>query len=249
MSKPHSNHYMQNISQLASLLSNARNTVVFTGAGCSTEAGIPDFRSQDGWWKKIDPAMLANPQAIYAHYPLFQGFYAYRVEQLRTIVPHAGHRILADWQSRGFVKHLITQNVDGLHQMAGNRDVIELHGTIRSFRCHECNGAVSQTQFLDAAPCPHCGLEQRLRANVVMFGESLPTTALQQAETILQAADMVLVIGSSLQVYPANQLPKLCRGSKVLINNEPVHGDAGSFDLFIEGTAGEVLQRVNQLLD
>ncbi len=236
-------------SKLASLLSKAQHTVVFTGAGCSTEAGIPDFRSRDGWWQKIDPAMLANPHAIYAHYPLFHGFYAYRVEQLRSITPHAGHRVLADWQTRGLVKHLITQNVDGLHQMAGNRDVIELHGTIRNFRCHECQCAVSESQFLSAEPCPRCGAEQRLRANVVMFGESLPSAALEMAQTCLQATDLVLVIGSSLQVYPANQLPQICRGPKVLINNEPVGGDAGHFDLFIEGTAGEVLLQVNQLLD
>ena len=160
------------IERLREWLLSSNNTVILTGAGMSTESGVPDFRSASGWWKQMDPRTVATTEALTDHYSLFHEFYKTRIENLEKVAPHEGHHILADWERRGLVSLIATQNVDGFHQLAGSQSVEELHGSIRSIRCHRCQRAAVMASFLNKASCAHCG--GKLRPNVVLFGESLP---------------------------------------------------------------------------
>ncbi len=210
----------------------------------STESGIPDFRSSQGLWTKIDPMQVARPETIEENYKLFHEFYKMRVETLNTKNPHDGHRIIADWEKRGLVKTLITQNVDGFHQLAGSQKILPLHGTIREFRCHHCQKKATESDFIHKKPCQYCG--GPLRPNVVLFGESLPMSLLEQAMVEIHKSTLVIVIGTSLRVYPVSQLPEMTKGKKVFINRESVATTL--FDLVIQGNAQEVLMALETRL-
>jgi len=181
--------------------------LVFTGAGMSTESGLPDFRSGTGFWKKFDPSRLATVEAMGQNYEDFHAFYSLRLEQARDAGPNIGHEILAKWEKEGKIAAIITQNVDGFHQMAGSENVIELHGRLGAIRCKDCGSPVAEPDFLNHLACVRCG--GRLRPGVVLFGESLPMEAFREAQDYAKSAELFLVLGSSLQVSPANQLPLL----------------------------------------
>lgn len=234
---------MREYEQLKKLLETSKYTVVLTGAGMSTESGVPDFRSQSGWWQQIDPRTVATTEALTNNYPLFHQFYVARMEALQLAAPHEGHFILADWQKRGLVTHLATQNVDGFHSQAGSINVDELHGSIRTVRCEHCGKSASLESFFEMEKCA-CG--GKLRPNVVLFGETLPQKSWNHTLSHMEAAELVIVIGTSLEVYPVNQLPLMTRGKSVYINLTIGNAD---FDLMIIGKVGEVLRGVNELLD
>lgn len=229
------------IEQLGEWLQSSKRTVVLTGAGMSTESGIPDFRSVSGWWQNIDPRTVATTEALAQNYTLFHEFYKMRIEHLENVAPHEGHKILADWEKRGIVSLVMTQNVDGFHQLAGSQRVEELHGSIRSIRCHHCQQAASMNCFLNKESCRHCN--GKLRPNVVLFGESLPQESWHRSMEAIQSAELVLVIGTSLEVYPVNQLPTMTKGKTVYINLD-ITQHTVAFDLIIEGKTKEVLQQV-----
>lgn len=230
---------------LADWLLGSKYTVALTGAGMSTESGVPDFRSPSGWWRNVDPRTVATVTALEENYPLFHAFYTARIQALEGLKPNDGHTILAQWEQHGLIHSIATQNVDGFHQMAGSQNVYELHGSIRTCRCGTCGKAAKIDEFLAASDCQDCG--GPLRPNVVLFGESLPETAWNQAVADIEKADLVIVIGTSLSVYPANQLPSMAKGKIAVINLEPTEMD-GAFDLIIHGEAAKVLRRVNQAL-
>nr|WP_066154563.1 NAD-dependent deacylase [Halalkalibacter krulwichiae] len=229
--------------QVAEYIKASSKTVVFTGAGMSTESGIPDFRSRSGWWKQVDPRTVATIEALEQDYPLFHEFYSMRMRSLQKIKPHDGHNILAEWEKRGLVHLVATQNVDGLHQEAGSQHVEELHGSIKQLKCQQCEKEATTDEFLEGKPCSHCG--GKLRTCVVLFGEALPQQAWKQSFETIKEADVVIVIGTSLEVYPAGELPFLSNGKTILINLEEVEND---FDVTITGKAKETLQRINELL-
>ncbi|WP_088105846.1 SIR2 family NAD-dependent protein deacylase [Halalkalibacter urbisdiaboli] len=232
--------------QLVQLLQSSTYTVVLTGAGMSTESGIPDFRSQSGWWKNIDPRKVATVDALEEHYSLFQEFYQTRVKALENIEPHIGHYILAKWEKKNLIQAIATQNVDGLHQKSGSKTVYPLHGSIRSFRCHHCDQAVKEEVFMNEDSCSICG--GKLRPNVVLFGETLPSDVWDSAYQSIEQADLVIVIGTSLEVYPVNELPSLTKGKTVLVNVDEVSGFY-PFDVIVKGKAKEVLEKLNELLE
>jgi NAD-dependent deacetylase len=234
------------LSLLASWMKESKYTVVLTGAGMSTESGIPDFRSAGGWWRNIDPATVASTQALSNQYELFREFYTMRINTLEGCKPHEGHKILAELEKRGLIHCIATQNVDRFHQEAGSGNVYELHGNIRTVRCEDCTTEAALKDFTDGKPCFRCG--GKLRPNVVLFGESLPCDALDNTVHAISKADLVIVIGTSLQVYPVNQLPNLCKGRKAYINLD-TGGNCSQFDLVIEGSAGNVLFELKLLLD
>lgn len=236
---------MEKIQQLAEWLKQSKRAVVLTGAGMSTESGVPDFRSKDGWWRNIDPATVANTQALEQNYDLFHAFYCARLEALKGCKPHAGHYTLADWERRGLIERVATQNVDGFHRQAGNEAVDELHGSIHAVRCQKCGAAAGEEDFCEKRPCSQCG--GKLRPGIVLFGEVLPEEAWNQALEAIQKADLVLVIGTSLQVYPVNQLPRMTSGKLVYINRE-VEGFEQDFDLIVEGSAKDLLQQIDIIL-
>ncbi|WP_107838124.1 SIR2 family NAD-dependent protein deacylase [Metasolibacillus meyeri] len=228
--------------QIREWLKSSKHTVVLTGAGMSTESGVADFRSKSGWWQQIDPRTVATTEALASNYELFHRFYTARINALEHIVPHEGHMILADWQQRGLVQHIATQNVDGLHTAAGAENVDELHGSIRSVRCQSCGQAAEMSRFLAKEACA-CG--GRLRPNVVLFGENLPQQAWNSTLSHMKAAQLVIVIGTSLEVYPVSQLPHMTNGKTVYINLEIEHSH---FDRMVKGKAGETLKIIDASL-
>lgn len=238
--------FSDKVATLASWLQEARHTTVLTGAGMSTESNIPDFRSKNGWWKNIDPRTVATTKALKRNYDLFHEFYSIRIRGLEKCFPHNGHKILAGWESKGLIQGIATQNVDGFHIAAGNVSVYELHGSIHKIRCDKCSTPATKDQFLDKESCHFCG--GKLRPGVVLFGETLPEECWSASLDHIRRSDMVIVIGTSLEVYPASDLPRMTNGRKVYINAEIDYHDT-NFDLTIEGKAGKILKQVDDLLE
>jgi NAD-dependent deacetylase len=225
-------------------------TVVFTGAGMSTESGLPDFRStKSGLWRTKNPQQLASTYGMQHNRDEFIAFYQYRIRTLLECQPHIGHTILANWQTRGLIHQIITQNVDGFHQRAGSTNVIELHGTLRTVHCSRCKQTYDAKRYVDEQLKCTCG--GFLRPSVVLFGEPLPHDAFEQAWTAAERADLWIVLGSSLQVSPANELPVAAKrgGAKlVIVNMEPTPLDDWADLLIHDRKIGEMLQEIDELL-
>lgn len=226
------------------------NVVVFTGAGMSTESGLPDFRSKDGMWKNIDPRELASVRAMNVNTKAFYEFYKMRVEALSNAEPHDGHFILADWEKRNRVKHIITQNVDGFHQRAGSKSVSELHGSLRISKCNDCKKEYPAEKLIekDFPRCDNCS--GKIRPGVVLFGESLPLDALEAADHESSNSELFIVIGSSLEVSPANYFPVKAKNSGArlaIINLDETKLDDFA-DIVIRGKTKEVLQELDHLI-
>lgn len=220
--------------------------VVLTGAGMSTASGLPDFRGKDGFWKSKDPRLLASVSAMENNRGEFVDFYRHRMRMLEGVKPNAGHRLLAEWEDRGFLKGIITQNVDGLHQAAGSKNVQELHGNLRKVRCSSCRASFDSGVFLERSECPDCG--GMLRPGVVLFGENLPDRPMEEAESLSQSAGCFLVLGSSLEVSPANGYPMIAKrsGAKLfIINMTPTHLDSLADDV-IHGDIVETLEKIDK---
>ncbi len=235
------------IKEAAQMLQEADYTVVLTGAGISTESGIPDFRSPDGLWKKYDPTTLSNVQAIYNHYNLFHQFFKERLGALWDCKPNQGHRVLAEWEKEGLLQAVITQNIDSLHKKAGSHTIYEIHGNIETIYCQECQEKSDVQTFLQKSPCSYCN--GPLRPGVILFGEALPQETWKRAVEEIERADLLLVIGSSLQVSPVNQLPLHMdeEDRRILINQETTHLES-IFDLLLTGRAGELLKAIESIL-
>ncbi len=234
------------VDKLASMISQSKYTVVLTGAGMSTESGVPDFRSKDGWWRKINPAEVASIDALVNNYELFREFYKHRFNALASCHPNMGHKILAGWEKKGFVKAIATQNIDGFHSEAGSKKVYELHGSINRIRCFSCGEEDEKESFINNGSCRACG--SVLRPGVVLFGESLPAEAWESAYNEIGKSNLLLVIGTSLNVSPVNSLPFVAKERKVLINMEATEFD-DRFDLTIKGKAGEILKETADRLE
>jgi NAD-dependent deacetylase len=235
---------------LAQWLKTSRYTVVLTGAGMSTESGLPDFRSaQTGLWSKKNPQQLASTYALEHNRDEFIAFYQYRIRTLHQCKPHAGHIILAEWQKQGIVQSIITQNVDGFHQQAGSENVIELHGSLRTVHCQRCHKVYDSNLYVNEQFNCACG--GFLRPSVVLFGESLPSDAIDQAWLAAQKAELLIVLGSSLQVSPANQLPLIAKrnGAKLaIVNMEPTELDEWADLVIHHRKIGEVLKEMDNEL-
>lgn len=227
-------------------LKESKYTVVLTGAGMSTESGLPDFRSAgSGLWKQEDPSKLSSTEALNRNVEKFFEFYRHRVLGLKDCKPHKGHEILAKWEKDGVIQSIITQNVDGFHDEAGSRNVAELHGTLQRVHCQSCGKQYGNEMYAEEKF--HCECGGKLRPSVVLFGEMLPEEALMKAAEESEKADLFIVLGSSLTVTPANQFPLIAKrnGAKlVIVNLEPTEFDIYA-DLVINNRKiGEVLQEV-----
>jgi len=242
------------IRELAALLRERQPVVVLTGAGISTESGIPDFRSATGVWTQYDPMEYATIRAFRRDPVKVWEFYALRFSVLTQAEPNAGHRALAELESRGLVEAIVTQNIDGLHQRAGSRKVLEVHGSIRTASCLECGEQVSLEEVVAslrdraAPPCPRCGAI--LKPDVVMFGELLPVEAIDRAFRLAAAAGLLLVVGSSLEVQPVAGLPDETLnggGAVAIVNRGPTPYDRRA-TLRIEGGAGGTLEALETAL-
>jgi NAD-dependent deacetylase len=237
---------------VARLLSAARSAVVLTGAGISTESGIPDFRSPGGVWSKYRTVyfdeFLASADGRHEYWRQKCEMHA----DFAAAQPNAGHEVLARWEAGGRVRGTITQNIDGLHQLAGSRRVLELHGTARQAACLDCaarydiDPLVAQFLSTNAVPtCPACG--GRLKHATISFGQSLSPDVLMEATRLARQADLMLAIGSSLVVTPAADLPRIAkdRGARlVIINRDPTPLDPLA-DAVLRGSIGELLATIN----
>jgi NAD-dependent deacetylase len=231
---------------LAELVRELQPCVVLTGAGISTESGIPDFRSDDGIWKEVDPIEVASIQAFRRDPGRVWDFYRERIGLLRRAEPNAAHHALARLEERGHVQGVVTQNIDTLHTRAGSRNVVEVHGSIRFADCLGClwrepaEAVVAQLEASSTPSCPQCG--QVLKPGVVLFGELLPAEAIERATELTRGARLVLVVGSSLAVWPVAGLP-LEAGAFAIVNRGPTALDEQAV-LKVDAGAGETLTAV-----
>lgn len=241
--------FVNDIDALIALARPARNIVAFTGAGISTESGIPDYRGPGGVWEKNTPPTIGdfreNPETRAAYWRERKE----RYPALRDTLPNSGHLALVRLQDAGLLSSVITQNIDGLHQKAGmpSDRVIELHGTAHRVRCIDCGTTWPAEEIqrrLEDEPLPACEVcGGRLRGATVLFGEALPQNALQAAVQAARGVDLMLVIGSSLVVQPAARLPEIAvaSGAKLaIINNEPTPLDHLA-DVLVRTGAGPTL--------
>ena len=204
--------------RLAELIRESSCTVALTGAGISVPSGIPDFRTPgEGLWETVDPMEVAHIDAFRRDPATFWGFYRPRLHSLGDVQPNAAHAALAELERRGLLEAVITQNIDTLHHKAGSERVIEVHGSIRTSSCQECGERFPLSEveqlFADdgAARCSAC--EGPVKPDVVLFGELLPAQAMGDAEALAARAELMLCVGSSLEVYPVAGLPELTLAS------------------------------------
>jgi NAD-dependent deacetylase len=245
----------ERLDRAASILRAAQRVLVSTGAGMSKESGIPTFRdARAGLWARFDPEALATEAGFRAAPARVWGWYASRRRQISACSPHAGHFALAQLEEAVPQLRVVTQNIDGLHQAAGSRNVVELHGSIRRSKCldrgHPYVDDLSpregepQDGEEEPPPCPTCG--SPLRPDVVWFGELLPQEATREAWKLAEESDVTLVVGTSGMVWPAAELPFVAAraGARVIeINPEPSEITSAA-DVFLQGPAGEVLPQL-----
>jgi NAD-dependent deacetylase len=234
--------------RLAALIRDHQPCVVLTGAGASTESGIPDFRSPTGIWAEFDPMEYATLGAFQRDPRKVWRFYAPRFDMLATAEPNRVHLALAALEREGLVRAVVSQNIDTLHQRAGSQEVIEVHGSIRTSSCPSCGARYPLAEVVpliaagDGAPeCPSCGAI--LKPDVVFFDELLPEGAMERATKLASEARLLLVVGSGLEVYPVGGLPQatLDAGGKVaVVNQTPTWVDARAA-LVLRERAGDVL--------
>ncbi|MFO7677973.1 MAG: NAD-dependent protein deacylase [Thermoplasmatota archaeon] len=238
------------INYLKELINTSQRIVVFTGAGISSESGIPTYRGSDGVWSKYDPAVYADINIFLRDPTYFWQFF--KEEQypiLKKAKPNDAHYALATLQKQRKKLTVITQNIDGLHQLAGIKDVIELHGNMRTISCLQCKKTYSiddvYHKVTKALP-PLCSCRGMLKPNVVLFGEQLPEYALAEAIRAASSCDLFVVLGSSLVVYPAASLPEIAKqqeASLVIVNIDPTALDSIA-DMVIRQPISAVLPSV-----
>jgi NAD-dependent deacetylase len=240
---------MTQLKATAKLIRNAEHLIALSGAGISKESNVPTFRGKDGLWKQYNAMDLATPQAFRQNPQLVWEWYVWRQNLIAKCKPNPAHYTLVNWEHSGLLKTLITQNVDGLHRKAGSTHVLEVHGNLWALKCTTCTHQSRLSQPAQGIPpCPECG--SNLRPDVVWFGESLPSTIMEQVYTELQIADIILVVGTSALVQPAASFPLIVKqnGGQILEINVETTPLTASADIHLTGKAGEVLPKLDKLL-
>ena len=234
------------IQQLQAYIDQSKRIVFFGGAGVSTESGIPDFRSVDGLYNqkyKYPPERILSGSFFRSQPEDFYEFYRDRVLYLGA-KPNAAHHRLAELEAAGILTAIITQNIDGLHQSAGSTKVLELHGSIWRNYCVACHTSYDTRTLTEAVGIPRCACGAIVRPDVVLYEESLDPDVLRQSEMHIRDADLLIVGGTSLSVYPAAGLIHLYHGPLVLINRSETPQDSQA-SLLIRGSIGEVLTQIH----
>lgn len=245
----------EGLERAARVLAGARRVVVSSGAGMSRESGIPTFRdAQEGLWARFSPQELATEEGFRASPRRVWSWYAWRRRKIESCTPHAGHQSLVALEALVPELTVVTQNIDGLHQLAGSREVIELHGNIRRVKCldrhHPFAGTLplpeEEAEETEPPPCPTCG--SPLRPDVVWFGEPLPQAATERAWELALRCEAMLVVGTSGTVWPAAELPHLARraGATVIEVGPQPSELTPVAHIFLAGPAGQVLPALVQ---
>jgi NAD-dependent deacetylase len=246
---------VKQIEQLAIWLRAAERTVFFTGAGISTESGIPDFRSPDGIWARYQPVYFAD---FMANREARREYWRQKCEahvEFADAEPNVGHRVIADWEQRGLAQGVITQNIDELHQIAGSQRVLELHGTARRAQCMSCGDLNPIQSFVDAflaigepPTCEKCG--GPVKHATISFGQSLDEDVMVKAHDWMVSADLVFALGSSLVVHPAAGLPSLAKqhGAQLVIINRAATPLDQEADMVLNLPLGETLVAIDRSL-
>jgi NAD-dependent deacetylase len=247
----------EGLRRAAEWIAGAARVVVSTGAGMSRESGIPTFRDAlEGLWAQFDPQELATEEGFRKNPRRVWSWYASRRRKVLEAEPHAGYHALVELEALVPALTVVTQNVDGLHALAGSRDVVEVHGNIRRAKCldrhHPFAGdpPLPEGEECDPPPCPVCG--SPLRPDVVWFGEMLPEDAVARAWRVAEACDVLVLVGTSGTVWPAAELPHVAKrsGARVIEVNPDASEHTALADVFLQGRAGEVLPRlVRAVLD
>ncbi len=241
--------------QLVSWLISAKRSVIFTGAGISTESGIPDFRSPGGVWAKYQPVYFHDFMQSESARHEYWSQKCEAHQEFADAQPNEGHRVIADWESRKLIRGIVTQNIDGLHQLAGNRNVLEIHGTAREAQCMKCGDRNPIQPFVDQfmetntpPRCEHC--DGPLKHATISFGQSLEESVIQEAHAWMSEADLCLAMGSSLVVHPAAGLPAVAKanGARLVIINRDATPLDDEADLVVHAPLGETLVALDQML-
>ena len=229
--------------KLQELISGSDNIVFFGGAGVSTESGIPDFRSVDGLYHQkyaYPPEEILSHTFFVNHTEEFYRFYKDKM-LCPDARPNQAHKKLAELEEKGKLRAVITQNIDGLHQMAGSRKVLELHGSVHRNYCQHCGKAYDASYMLHAKGIPRCSCGGVIKPDVVLYEEGLDNDILSESVERISQADVLIIGGTSLVVYPAAGLVNYYRGHKlVVINKSPTPMDRNA-DLLVQGSIGEIL--------
>ena len=244
------------IELIAGLLQESRHTIALSGAGISTPSGIPDFRSENnGLWNQFDPMEVASLSAFRTHPGSFFNWFRPLANTILEAQPNPAHTALAELEDIGLLASIITQNIDGLHQKAGSRNVIEVHGSINTLTCGQCyqtikTREVSKSYIYEGQipSCPSCG--GTLKPDVILFGEQMPSLPWQAAEEEIRKCDLLLVIGSSLEVNPVGKLPYdvISNGGKLIIINQQVTYIDSRADFVLRADAAQILPVIMETL-
>jgi NAD-dependent deacetylase len=237
----------EHLQSVAEMLRDARRVVIFTGAGVSAESGVPTFRSAaNALWNEVDVRNFAYPDGYRRNQPNAWRWYSARAARAREVEPNPGHHAIAEIERRVDEFLLVTQNIDSLHQRAGSKNVIELHGNLREARCFECD---ARSAWIEDPVCAQCG--GLLRPDVVMFEEMLPEGALVVASEAAQSCDVLLSVGTSNLVWPATEIPRHAQrhGAQVVVVNPDMEGQPWGHNVTqLIGTSGDVLPRLVRLV-
>jgi len=234
------------ILQLKKLVDESDNIVFFGGAGVSTESGIKDFRSVDGLYHqkfKYPPETMLSHSFYESHMEEFYNFYRTKMLALDA-QPNAAHKKLAQWEREGKLKAVITQNIDGLHQKAGSHEVLELHGSVLRNYCRRCGKFYGVEGVANSTGIPRCTCGGVIKPDVVLYEESLDEQVMDKALDYIAHADVLIIGGTSLVVYPAAGLVRYYRGSKLVVINKDATGIDSSADLCINAPIGQVLSQL-----
>ena len=236
----------ERILELKKMIAESNNIVFFGGAGVSTESGIPDFRSVDGLYhQKYDypPETILSHTFYRRHTDEFYRFYKDKMLCLDA-KPNAAHLALAKWEQEGKLKAIVTQNIDGLHQSAGSKRVYELHGSVLRNYCEDCGKFYDVNYVKDAEGVPKCSCGGTIKPDVVLYEEGLDDSTIRGAVKAISEADMLIIGGTSLVVYPAAGLIDYYNGNKLVVINKSSTGRDEQADLVIQGSIGEVFTQV-----
>jgi NAD-dependent deacetylase len=242
-----------NLVKAAEIIKKSKHMIALTGAGVSVESGIPDFRSAGGLWDKYDPAIYASIYSFKSMPEKVWDMIFDMIEITENAKPNNAHFALAELEKMKLLKTVITQNIDNLHQEAGSRHVIEYHGNAKHLVCMSCSAEYSASEYeISEKRIPHCeSCGKILKPSVIFFGENIPQHALSESQRFAEAADVVLVVGTSAVVYPAAGIPRIAKSRGAVIiefNLEETELTDGDTDIFIQGSAGQTLPELIKLL-